>query len=76
MDDKDKKEGTCGLKCCCCTCKAIRGALVLVLGGVIGYMAGRCGGARRMCPMPEGGSSMHHADAPAAAPAEAVKKTK
>jgi hypothetical protein len=57
---EEKKEGACaksgcGLKCSCCTCKAVRTALTLLVGAAIGFFLGRgCGGGgggRAHCPM-------------------------
>lgn len=74
---EEKKEGAgCGLKCGCCTCKTVRGAVLLILGGVIGFFIGRCGSMSRMCPMPAAGSAAQYQSAPAAAPAAAAKKAK
>ncbi len=68
----EKKEGSCGPDCKCgcqsrgkCCGKAGTAALALVLlliGGIIGYGAGKC---QKMCPMMASHSSM-----PAGAPAK------
>ncbi|MFI5362394.1 MAG: hypothetical protein ACHQ49_10525 [Elusimicrobiota bacterium] len=57
MEEK-KEEGSsgkcgCGMRCGCCACKAIKGLLLLVLGGFIGYGIGHChrGWSHRMCHM-------------------------
>ena len=53
MDAEEKKEDgksccTKSFTCCCCACKAIKAIVLLIVGGVIGFFAGRhCG----MCPM-------------------------
>lgn len=55
MDEK-KEEGTsakagCGIHCGCCACKSIKGLLLLLLGGVIGFGISHCyHGRRMMCP--------------------------
>ncbi len=79
MDEK-KEDGSCGkgcgLHCGCCVCKAIKGVLLLLLGGTIGFFIGRgCGGGRRMCPVSD--AAMTHAQsAPTPAATPAPKKTK
>jgi hypothetical protein len=71
MDEK-KEEGTCGkggcgVHCGCCVCKAIKGLVLLLIGGVIGFFIGRCCGRHGMCPMPASAS------APAAGAATTVE---
>lgn len=52
---EEKKElgtcgkGGCGIHCGCCTCKAIKGLVLLLIGGATGFGIARCG--NRMCPM-------------------------
>jgi hypothetical protein len=56
MDKKEgsEKEGCCsGHGCGCCGGKAIKMLIILLLGGVIGYIAGsRCPYHHGACPMP------------------------
>ena len=74
MEEK-KEEGNggkvcCGIHCSCCTCKAIKGLVLLLIGGAIGFGIGRCGS--RMCPMPTAASvQSDSAPMPAAAPKKA-----
>ena len=54
MEEK-KEEGTggkscCGIHCGCCTCKTVKGLVLVLIGGAIGFGIGRCGS--RMCPVP------------------------
>ena len=35
-------------KCCCCG-KAVKVLILLLIGGVIGYFIGHCGGMNRWC---------------------------
>ncbi len=80
MEEKkdEKKEdgscgkGGCGLHCGCCACKAIKGLVLLLIGGVIGYGIGHCGhGHRMMCPVTTAASAPESAPMPAAAPKKA-----
>ena len=78
MEDK-KEEGTCGkggcgIHCGCCTCKAIKAAALLLIGGAIGFGIARCG-SRQMCPMPAA-VSMQMENTPTAAATAAPKKVK
>ena len=47
--DKDNGK-SCGTGCCasCCAAKVAVGLLLLILGGLVGYALGHCGGMR--CP--------------------------
>ena len=79
MDEK-KEDGTCakgacGMKCGCCACKAVKAVVLLLIGGVIGFLIGRCCGHSRMCAMAQPVVSAP-ADAAAPAPAAAPKKAK
>ena len=82
MDDK-KEEGTtgacaskggCGMHCGCCGCKAIKGLVLLLIGGFIGYGIGHCQHSRwmhrTMCPMmtPAAPAQSESAAMPTAAP--------
>ena len=92
MDDKKeekKEEGTtgafgsksggCGFHCGCCTCKAIRGLLLLLIGVFIGFGIAHCcrrhGWRHRMwrtCPMETAAPAQpESAPMPAAAPKKA-----
>ena len=74
MDDK-KEDGKCGkgcgLQCGCCTCKAIKGVVLRLIGGALGFWIGRCGG-HRMCAVPSSYSTP--ADTAPMAPAPAPSK--
>ncbi len=78
MEEK-KEEGTCGkgcgIRCGCCTCKAIKGLGLLVIGGAIGYGIARCGSHRMMCPMTSA-ATMQSESAPVSATTAAPKKAK
>lgn len=51
-DEGSCGKGGCGLHCGCCACKAIKGLVLLLIGGVIGYCVGHCHhGRRMMCPV-------------------------
>ena len=41
----------CSSGCRCCCAKAIGALILLLLGGLIGYLAGHCGSVKRMCPV-------------------------
>jgi|GEM_PF-2530202 len=75
-------KGGCGIHCGCCVCKAIKALVLLLIGGVIGFLLGRCCGGHRMCAMAPAAASAPAADAsapattPAPAPAKAHKKAK
>ncbi len=51
--ESNKEEGCCssGSGKCCCYGKAVKALILLLIGGVIGYFFGHCGGMRRGCPM-------------------------
>ena len=54
MEEKKADEtcgkGSCGMRCGCCTCKAIKGIVLLLIGGAIGFGLAHCR-SLRMCPM-------------------------
>jgi hypothetical protein len=42
----------CGSGCRCCGGKAIKALVLLLVGGILGYLVGgHCAGYRSMCPM-------------------------
>ena len=50
---EEGKSGCCGSgseKCCCCG-KAVKALILLLVGGLIGYFIGHCGGMKRGCPV-------------------------
>ena len=50
-DEKDEKEGCCGPGCHCCGGKLALVLVLLLIGGLIGYAIGHCGGGRwAHCP--------------------------
>lgn len=68
MEPQEKKDE--GKSCCsggkCCGCKAIGALVLLVVGGAIGFFAGRhCG--HKMCAMPTAPAAAPAAPAPAPA---------
>ncbi len=75
MEEK-KTEGSCGkgcgIHCSCCACKTVKGLVLLVIGGVIGYGIARCGSSR-MCPISTA-TSVQSESAPM--PTTAPKKVK
>ena len=78
-DGSESKDG-CGIRCCCCCCKTIKAVVVLLVGGVLGFLLGRCCGKHdMMCAAPAAASApAESAPAPAAKPAPKAphKKTK
>ena len=80
MDEKKEegacgsKGGGCGLHCGCCACKAIKGLVLLLIGGAIGYGIGHgCRSHRMMCPVSIGAPMQSES---AAMPAAIPKKAK
>lgn len=65
MDEKKEEgKGSCGMSCGCCGCKAIKALVLLLLGGVIGFLIGHC---HRMCATSQAAVSAPAAEAPAPA---------
>jgi hypothetical protein len=44
-------KGGCGIHCGCCACKAIKAVVLLLIGGVVGFMLGHSCRGGRMCVM-------------------------
>ena len=65
-------KGGCGMHCGCCACKAIKGLILLLIGGVVGYWIGHCCHARRMCRMESAPAQAESAAMPEA-PAKKAK---
>jgi hypothetical protein len=80
MEEK-KEEGTCGskggcgMRCGCCACKAIKGLLLLLIGGAIGFGIAHCCHSRRMCRMEQAAAAQSES-APMPAAAATAKKIK
>ena len=66
--------GGCGVRCVCCVCKCVKGALLLLVGGAIGFGMGRCG-SLKMCGTGHH-EMMQSEGAPAAAQVVDAKKAK
>lgn len=67
MQEKDAKGSCCGVSCGCCVCKTVKGLLLLLVGGVLGFCVGR-GCKTNICPVPAAVSESAPASAPAKAP--------
>lgn len=72
----EEKKEECKTGCGCCCGKAIKALVLLLLGGVIGFLMGRSGWHRGYCPLSSHGDSTYDMPAPAAAPAPQAVKAK
>jgi hypothetical protein len=67
-DKAGEKEGCCGSGCHCCGGKAVKTLVLLLIGGIIGYLLGGHCAFKKGCPMMGGTMSGAPMSAPAAMP--------